>query len=336
MGAFAGWDMPISYPAGTLAEHAAVRTSAGLFDVSHLGKILVTGPDHLSFLDGQLSNRMSDLKPGRARYSLILNQDAGIIDDLIVYRHAEDSALVVPNASNVEEVTAILAAAAPEGISVERVMWTTLAVQGPASREIIGSLHPETKGMPYMGVVRDGDKVIARSGYSGEWGYEVFTSPEDAPQIWETLLSAVSEVGGGPCGLAVRDVLRLEMGYPLHGNDMSTDTTPAEAGAMWAVKLEGRSFPGADVLRGAVPERLLRGIRLTGRGVPRHGHSVLSNGVAVGECCSGGFSPVLKIGIALAYLPTSIVDGDRIQVDIRGKRVDGVVTRPPFIDASPK
>lgn len=336
MGAFAGWDMPISYPAGTLAEHAAVRTAAGLFDVSHLGKVLVTGPDHLAFLDGCLSNRMVDLKPGRARYSLILNDDGGIVDDLIVYRHADDAALVVPNASNVDEVAARLAASAPAGIAVERVMWTTLAVQGPASRAIIEALYPVAKDLPYMGVARAGEIVIARSGYTGEWGYEVFTTGADAVETWDVLLDAVRAAGGEPCGLGARDVLRLEMGYPLHGNDISPQTNPIEAGLGWAVKLDGRAFPGADALRAVTPSRALRGIVLTDRGVPRHGHPVLRDGMPVGECTSGGFSPGRKTGIALAYLPADLGDGDVVEIDIRGKRAAGVVTSPPFVDASPK
>jgi aminomethyltransferase len=336
MGAFAGWDMPIAYPAGTIAEHAAVRGAAGLFDVSHLGKVVVTGPDHLAFLDGQLSNRMVDLKPGRARYSLILNDEAGIIDDLIVYRHADHAALVVPNASNVDEVAARLAAAAPDSLSVERVMWTTLAVQGPRSQQIIEALYPSAKGLPYMGVAVDGDVVIARSGYTGEWGYEVFTTEADAAATWDRLLAAVTEVGGAPCGLGARDVLRLEMGYPLHGNDISTETNPLDAGLGWAVKLDDRSFPGADALRNTSAARALRGIRLTGRGVPRHGHAVLREGVTIGECTSGGFSPTLKTGIAMAYLPLDTADGDEVEIDIRGKTASGVITTPPFVDASPR
>lgn len=336
MGAFAGWDMPIAYPVGTIAEHAAVRGSAGLFDVSHLGKVVVTGPDHLGFLDGQLSNRMVDLKPGRARYSLILNEAAGIIDDLIVYRHAEDAALVVPNASNVDEVVARLAAAAPEGITVERVMWTTLAVQGPRSQQIVESLYPEAKGLPYMGVAVAGEVVIARSGYTGEWGYEVFTTEADAVATWDLLLAAVTDVGGAPCGLGARDVLRLEMGYPLHGNDISTDTNPFDAGLAWAVKLDDRTFPGAEVLRRTAATRTLRGIRLTDRGVPRHGHAVLRDGVVIGECTSGGFSPSLKTGIAMAYLSLDTADGDEVEIDIRGKTAAGVLTNPPFVDASPR
>lgn len=334
MGAFGGWDMPISY-AGTLREHEAVRTTVGLFDVSHLGKILVSGAGARAFLDATVTNQMADLPTGRSRYTLLCDARGGIVDDLICYGLADDEVLTVPNAGNRDAVGAVFAAAAPNGVTLETLDWTTLAIQGPASKRIVETRWPATKGMPYTGVVRDGSVVIARTGYTGEWGYEVFTPAGEGLVMWESLLAEVRAVGGEPCGLAARDTLRLEMGYPLHGNDISVDTTPIEAGLGWAVKLEGRSFPGSDALRDAAPQRRLRGLRAIDRLIPRSGCEVFADGARVGVCTSGTMSPTSKVGIALAYLDTAFV-GDTVQVEVRGKRGAFQVVRPPFVDRSPK
>jgi aminomethyltransferase len=336
MGAFAGWDMPISY-AGTVSEHTSVRERVGLFDVSHLGKVLVSGQGAAAFLDMQLSNRMADLAVGRARYSLICNENGGIIDDLIVYAIGEDEMLVVPNASNRQTVFEQLAAAAPATLDIRIVEWTTLAVQGPRSREIVETLYPGSKGEGYMHVARDGDVVISRSGYTGEVGYEVFTSAEEAVETWERLLSMIHDAGGEPVGLAARDTLRLEMGYPLHGNDIDQQTMPAEAGLVWAVRLDGRSFPGHDAIASAQPRKILVGLRMTDKLIPRHGYEVRSEGRSIGTITSGTFSPTLRIGIALAYVePGSVNAGDVVEVDVRGKTGRAEVTKPPFVDRSPK
>ncbi len=336
MGAFAGWDMPISYPAGTIAEHNAVRSAAGVFDVSHLGKILVQGPGATAFLDAQLTNRMDNLGVGRARYTLICTEQGGIIDDLIVYALAPEEMLVVPNASNRDTVFDVLRAAAPDGVSVEVLAWTTLALQGPSAPDIIGALYPWAKDLGYMRIARETDIVIARSGYTGERGYEVFTSHTAAIPVWRALLDGVQAAGGMPAGLAARDTLRLEMGYPLHGNDISPTHTPAEAGLMWAVTLESREFPGASALRGEAPARKLVGLRMLDRAIPRAHCAVLKSDAVIGECTSGTFSPTLKIGIALAYVDRSVAIGDELEVDVRGKRGRATVVDPPFVDRSPK
>ena len=336
MGAFAGWDMPISY-AGTVSEHTAVRERVGLFDVSHLGKVLVSGARAAEFLDTQLTNRMADLTVGRARYSLICTDDGGILDDLIVYAISEEELLVVPNAANRQAVFEQLAAAAPASLDLRIVEWTTLAVQGPRSRDIVETLYRGAKGEGYMHVARDGDVVISRSGYTGEVGYEVFTRPEQAVETWTRLLDAVRAEGGEPVGLAARDTLRLEMGYPLHGNDIDTQTMPAEAGLMWAVRLEGRTFPGHDAI-GSTPQRkTLIGLRMTDKLIPRHGYEVRREGRSIGTITSGTFSPTLRTGIALAYAePGSAGVGDRVEVDVRGKTGIADVVKPPFVDRSPK
>jgi aminomethyltransferase len=336
MAPFAGWEMPISY-AGTVTEHTDVRERAGIFDVSHLGKLIVRGAGAAAFLDSQLTNGMTTLEPGRARYTLICNPDGGIVDDLIVYALGGDERLVVPNAANMDAVADRLEEAAPDGVEVERLDWSTLAVQGPASPDVVGSIHPVAKELRYMRVARDGDVVIARSGYTGEVGFEVFTTAAGAPAAWGALLAGVRAAGGGPCGLAARDTLRLEMGYPLHGNDIDPGTTPAEAGLMWAVALEGRRFPGRDAIAGETARKTLIGLRMTDRLIPRHGLTVLRDDRAIGEVTSGTFSPTLRVGIALAYVePGSATTGDSVEVDVRGKRGAAEVVDPPFVDRSPK
>jgi len=336
MGAFAGWDMPISY-AGTVSEHTAVRERAGLFDVSHLGKVLVSGAGAAEFLDTQLTNRMADLAVGRARYTLICTAEGGILDDLIVYGDGEGEFLAVPNAANRDAVFERLRAGSTGAVKLWVVDWTTLAVQGPRSREIVERLYPAAKGLGYMRTVRDGEILIARSGYTGEVGYEVFTRPEDAVETWDRLLSAVREAGGEPAGLAARDTLRLEMGYPLHGSDIDPQTMPAEAGLMWAVRLDARTFPGRDAIAATPPRKTLVGLRMKDKLIPRHSYEVRREGRSIGSITSGTFSPTLRIGIALAYVePGSASEGDQVEVDVRGKTGIAEVVKPPFVDRSPK
>src|SRR5207248_6621379 len=211
------------------------------------------------------------------------------------------------------------------------------AVQGPRSREIIESLYPASKDLGYMHTVRDGEILIARSGYTGEVGYEVFTRPEQAVETWNRLLSDVRDAGGEPAGLAARDTLRLEMGYPLHGNDIDAQTMPAEAGLMWAVRLEGRTFPGHDAIASTPPSKILIGLRMMDKLIPRHGYEVRREGRSIGTITSGTFSPTLRIGIALAYVePGSASEGGIVEVDVRGKTGSAQVVKPPFVDRSPK
>lgn len=336
MGAFAGWDMPISY-GGTVGEHTAVRERVGLFDVSHLGKVLVSGAGATAFLDTQLTNRMADLITGRARYSLICIESGGILDDLIVYGDQADEFLVVPNAANRDAVFEQLRAAASGDVALQVMEWTTLAIQGPRSRAIIETLYPAATDLGYMRTVHDADVLIARSGYTGEIGYEVFTTPETAVVTWDKLLAGVRGEGGEPAGLAARDTLRLEMGYPLHGNDIDTDTMPAEAGLMWAVRLQDRTFPGRDAIASAEPRKTLVGLKMTDKLIPRHGYEVRREGRSIGTITSGTFSPTRRIGIALAHVqPGSVAENDTVEVDVRGKQGSAVIVKPPFVDRSPK
>lgn len=332
MGVFGGWDMPISY-AGTVAEHTAVRTDAGVFDVSHLGKILVTGDGAAALLDRALTNRFTDLSESRARYTLMLDDDGGIVDDMIVYRLGDDY-LVVPNASNVDEVERRLrATAGADAAAIERADDAILALQGPRSRPVLDAVIKDVPMLGYMHMARIGAFGIARSGYTGEHGYEIFVPPADAPALWK----AIVDQGATPCGLAARDTLRTEMGYPLHGNDIDRDTMPAEAGLRWAVGKDKDGFAGKEAIESREPRKTLVGIVMIDRVIPRRGCAVIAGGQAVGTCTSGTFSPTRKIGIALASVtPGSVKDGDAVTVEVRGKTGSGIVTKPPFVDSNPR
>lgn len=336
MGVFGGWEMPISYT-GTLAEHAAVRERVGLFDVSHLGKLAVRGDGAASFLDHVLTNRMIDLANGRARYTLMLTEEAGVVDDMIVYAVDPEELLVVPNAANVDDVERRMRDHAPPRVEIERLDWTTLAVQGPLSMEAVVAAIGDLPDLAYMHCARVGDVAIARSGYTGERGYEIFTTAKDAAAIWDAVLAEVRDRGGEPAGLAARDTLRLEMGYPLHGNDIDTDTTPREAHLDWAVAASKDEFVGKEAYRSRPARKELIGLKMEDRVIPRRGAGVVHGGRRLGEVTSGTFSPTLKIGIAMAYVePGSLPEGERVEIEVRDKRGAARVTRPPFVARSPK
>ena len=330
MGAFGGWEMPISY-AGTVTEHLAVRSDVGVFDVSHLGKFMAVGPSSRDDLDRALTNRIADLEPGKARYTLVLNDDAGIIDDLIVYVLDKSRALVVPNAANVDAVRERVASV---GTNVEPLDWATLAVQGPRSMAVMQTVVPSFEPMPYLAVAEyERGVVVARTGYTGEHGYEIFCAPDDAPALWDAIVKA----GAVPAGLAARDTLRLEMGYPLHGNDIDQDTTPREAGLGWAVAKAKESYLGKHAYESRPPRKQLVGIRMTDKVIPRRHAAVQQGGRRIGDVTSGTFSPSLRIGIALAYVePGSVGEGDDVDVEVRQKIGKGVVQKPPFVSSDPR
>jgi aminomethyltransferase len=330
MGAFGGWEMPISYR-GTIAEHTAVRNDVGVFDVSHLGKFMALGASARDDLDRALTNRIADLEPGHARYTLILSDDAGILDDLIVYVLDAERTLVVPNAANVDPVRDRVASV---GTNVEPLDWATLAVQGPRAREVVQSVLPDAPALPYLGVAELQDGVVlARTGYTGEHGYEIFCAAADAPAFWD----AIVDRGAEPCGLAARDTLRLEMGYPLHGNDIDLDTTPREAGLGWAVAKAKATYLGKEANESRPPRKQLVGVKMLDKVIPRRGANVLQGGRTIGACTSGTFSPTLKVGIALAYVePGSVAEGDRIEIEVRSKMGSAFVTKPPFVGSDPR
>ncbi|MGH2710047.1 MAG: glycine cleavage system aminomethyltransferase GcvT [Actinomycetota bacterium] len=345
LGSFAGWNMPIEYE-GTLAEHRAVREAAGMFDVSHLGKVEVVGPGAMDWLQRVVTNDLRKIELGQAQYNMVLNDQGGIVDDLIVYWDTPDAFLVVPNASNIERILGALTDGAPSNVTIRhRPDLTTIAVQGPSAPMVLEGLFPGTGSIEYMHSstvkYRDEAVMLARSGYTGEKGYELFATADVAPSLWEELLEAGKSAGLKPCGLGARDTLRLEMGYALHGNDISEHRTPLEAGLSWAVSFDKGEFRGSEALKKqkeqGIPARL-RALRMEGRLIPRAHYPVFSGGSQVGETTSGTFSPTLKVGIALAYLspPDGFAPGQRVEVDVRGRRGEAEVVKPPFVDSSPK
>jgi aminomethyltransferase len=337
MSPFGGWTMPVSYPDGVVAEHTSVREAVGVFDVSHLGTATITGPGAAAFVNRCLTNDLDRIDASRAQYTLCCADDGGVLDDLIVYRVADDDLLLMPNAANSATVLARLAEAAPAGITItdRHAGLAVLAVQGPRSPELLVAV-----GLPaelgYMSFTDTGPVRVCRTGYTGEHGYELVLPASEAPAWWDRLLAAGAGLGARPCGLGARDTLRTEAGYPLHGQDLTPDITPVQARCGWAVGWDKPEFWGRDALlaeRAAGPARRLWGIRATGRGVPRAGMSVLVGGQPVGTTTSGTFSPTLRTGIALALLDTGggIEAGTEVEVDVRGRPLAGVVTAPPFV-----
>lgn len=339
---FGGWLMPVSY-AGTVSEHNATRNAAGLFDVSHLGKALVRGPGAAEFVNSALTNDLRRIGPGKAQYTLCCNESGGVIDDLIAYYVADDEIFLVPNAANTAAVVAALQAAEPSGLTITDLhrSYAVLAVQGPRSTEVLAALGLPTE-MDYMGYADssyNGVSVrVCRTGYTGEHGYELLPPWESAGVVFDALAAAVAEVGGEPAGLGARDTLRTEMGYPLHGHELSLDISPLQARCGWAIGWKKDAFFGREALlaeKAAGPRRLLRGLRMVGRGVLRPGLTVLNGSTPVGVTTSGTFSPTLQIGIALALIDTDagVEDGQQITVDVRGRAVECEVVRPPFVEA---
>ena len=340
MADFGGWHMPIEYPGGgVVAEHTAVRERVGIFDVSHLGKASVTGPGAVDFVNACLTNDLRKIGPGKAQYTMCCAESGGVVDDLIQYVRAEDDVFLIPNAANTTEVVRLLAEAAPEGIDVENLhdAYGIIAVQGPKADEVVRALGLPTEH-DYMGfAVADWDGrpvIVCRTGYTGERGYELVPRWEDSAALWDALTETMAPYDGLPCGLGARDTLRTEMGYPLHGQDLSLDITPVQARAGWAVGWKKPKFWGREALvaeKAAGPARQSWGLLVTGRGIPRQHCAVTVDGRPVGEVTSGTFSPTLRQGIALALLEPSVGLGDDVVVDVRGREVAATVVKPPFV-----
>ncbi|MFF0106626.1 glycine cleavage system aminomethyltransferase GcvT [Streptomyces hirsutus] len=348
---FAGWDMPLRY-GSERDEHNAVRTGAGLFDLSHMGEITVTGPQASRFLDHALVGNIGTVKPGRARYTMICREDGGILDDLIVYRLDDTEAgspryLVVANASNAQVVLDALverSAGFDTEVRDDRDAYALLAVQGPESPGILQSLtDTDLEGMKYYagqpGTVAGVPALIARTGYTGEDGFELFVKPEHAVELWQALTGAGEGVGLIPCGLSCRDTLRLEAGMPLYGNELSASLTPFDAGFGRVVKFEKEGdFVGRAALAEAAaraertPPRTLVGLVAEGRRVPRAGYAVVAGGEVIGEVTSGAPSPTLGRPIAMAYVDVAhAVPGTAgVGVDIRGSHEPYEVVALPF------
>lgn len=369
MVSFAGWEMPLQYPSGILAEHQAVRTSWGVFDVSHMGRITLFGDDAAPWLDSLLTNDISGLKQGQARYSFICQRDGGILDDVVVYRRTGEAFLLVCNAGNREAVIEwmkmfteddtdegedpddpligpnlkrlVAPAIEPPVIGDRTTTTSMLAVQGPLAVEktslVLGGLPPLKRFHGADVPWGDGMVLVTRTGYTGEDGLELMTTPQAGVALWEALTRA----GAVPCGLGARDTLRLEAGLPLHGQDIDPSTNPLEAGLERFVRTSRSEFVGKAALAEAAEEgikRRLIGFKTVERGaVPRHGAQVLASGSVVGTVTSGNFAPSLGMNIGMAYVPTEFSSpGRRLQVDIRGKRVEVEVTPLPYYHKGPK
>lgn len=338
---FGGWDMPLSYADGTLAEHRACRHSAVIFDVSHLGTVRVTGGDAFAVLQRAFTNDLNRVKPGRAQYTHLLDEEtASVVDDIIIWWVDPETFDVMPNASNTDRVTGAIEETAQSlsGVSVEARDVTAeraiLAVQGPQARSLLESIDPAIASVARFDVRRvewNGiGLVVAGTGYTGEDGVEIAVPAAHAAQLW----SAISDTGVTPAGLGARDTLRLEAGLPLHGHELGSGITSLQAGLGWAVRFDKGSFRGSDALaeeRDRGITRRLFGLVTEGRRPPREGSAILLDGAIVGEVTSGNFSPELGHGIALGFLPTDATVGDVYEIDVRGTMLEARVVQTPFV-----
>lgn len=338
---FAGFEMPVQYPTGITAEHQAVRHGCGLFDVSHMGEFVLTGPEALDLVQRISVNDAARIEVGQAQYSAMCLESGCVIDDLIIYRFPDRYMLVV-NAANLEKDWAWVSQHAEDfDVDLEDVSDQTalLALQGPASRSVLAPLASiDVDDVKYYrfveGEVADVPAVISGTGYTGEDGFELYVSSDGATKLWQALLETGGDAGLIPTGLGARDSLRLEVGYALYGNDLDEEHTTLESGLGWVTKLDKGDFVGRSALAAQKEvgvERRLVGLRLTGRGFPRPGYDIVSEGDVVGTVTSGTVSPTLGYGVALGYVPTALSKaGTELQVDARGRLVDMVVQRPPF------
>jgi glycine cleavage system T protein (aminomethyltransferase) len=325
---FGGWEMPLAYPSGTIAEHMACRHDAVAFDVSHLGTVRVTSADALERLQDALTNDLGKISSGRAQYTHLLDDDGSVLDDIIVWWVHEESFDVMPNASNTQRVRSAIGG---EDVTSTRAI---IAVQGPRARERLAEVSSEAAAIPRfaVGVVawRDTEMTVAGTGYTGEDGVECAVPVAAAAELWR----ALGDAGVVPAGLGARDTLRLEAGLPLHGHELGPGITPLQAGLGWVVAWAKPRFRGRDALaaekdRGVT--RRLRGLRVEGRRPPRAEQTILIGGEAAGIVTSGNFSPVLQCGIALGFVPPSVEIGDGVEIDVRGDRIPAEVVKTPFV-----
>ena len=341
MADFGGWLMPIEYPgAGVLAEHTAVRERVGLFDVSHLGKASVKGEGALDFLNSMFTNDLGRIVDSKAQYTLLCNPDGGVVDDLIAYRNSDSDFFLIPNASNTTDVVRVLKENAPDAIAVTNLheSFAVLALQGPRAVDVVKSfgIDPTMDYMAFAHVSIAGcDVILCRTGYTGEHGYELVPTWSDAPVVWEALVAAMKPFDGAICGLGARDTLRTEMGYPLHGHELSLEISPVQASAGWAIGWKKQSFRGSDVLksqREAGLVRTLKALKSNDRGIPRAGMAIKNaEGAEIGIVTSGTFSPSLKVGIALALIEPQYVVGDVVTIDVRGRESSATINSLPFM-----
>lgn len=337
---FAGWELPVQY-SGILAEHRAVRGAAGLFDVSHMGEIAVTGPHALAALQHLVTNDLASMKPGDARYSPMCYADGGAVDDLLVYLRGQDDYLVVVNASNKDKDFQWMLENNPFNADIRDVsaQWAQLALQGPRAQDILGKLI-DGSALPVKNytftehALLGAPCILSRTGYTGEDGFEVYCPPATAPKLWGALLEAGEEHGLIPCGLGARDTLRLEAAMPLYGHELTAEITPLEAVLGRFVKLDKAGFIGREALLAQKEAGLMRkrvGLELLDRGIAREGATVLAGEQAVGHVTSGTMAPWLNRTIAMALVPPAMAaEGTELQVDVRGRRIPAKVVKLPF------
>jgi aminomethyltransferase len=338
---FAGYEMPVQYPAGIIAEHQAVRRAAGVFDVSHMGELEVRGGDALGFVQYVTTNDASKLDVGQAQYSAFCRDDGGMIDDCIVYRF-EGRYMLVVNASNRDTDRDWISAYADRfdtHVIDRSEEMGLIALQGPLAQQVLGRVsETDLESIRYYhfaeGDVIDVPTVISRTGYTGEDGFELYLPADRTAEVWRRLLEVGRQDGIAPAGLGARDSLRLEMGYALYGNDIDDRRSPLEAGLGWITKLDKGDFIGRDALlvqkQEGVRERLV-GFVCQERGFPRHGYTVQADGEPVGEVTSGIVSPMLQTGVGMAYVATEHAKaGTRIDIMVRDRAIPAEVTRPPF------
>lgn len=343
---FAGWDMPVQY-SGVKDEHIAVRTAAGLFDVSHMGQIEFTGKGAAACIQHLTTNDVSKLVDGQAQYSLLCKENGGVLDDIIVYRIDAERFVLVVNAANAAKDLAWLEAHVSDGVSIKDISadYAMIAFQGPLAAKILAPLSTaDIDGIGHYhftnGDVAGKPAIIARTGYTGEDGFEIFASPADMPLIWQSLLEGGAPQGVKPAGLGARDTLRLEMKYSLYGHEITEETNPLEAGLSWVVKLNTtEDFIGKaaiKALREAGQTRTLVGFCMKDPGIPRQGYAILLDGKAAGIVTSGTMSPSLDKAIGIGYVPMEArALGAEISIDIRGRARKAVVVETPFYAKKP-
>jgi aminomethyltransferase len=346
---FAGFLMPVTFE-GIVAEHETVRTKVGLFDVSHMGEIFITGPGAVDFADYAVTNSVAKLEEGQICYTVCCNGKGRVLDDLLVYRFNDERILFVVNAVNVDKIFEHLKSIAPEGLKIENLTSGIgqIAVQGPAARDLLASdpfFSAMAVGIKELGYYRfftfehEGYEIlVSRTGYTGELGFEIYLPSKLTKGVWDGLLDRGEGYGAAPIGLGARDTLRFEPGYCLYGHELDEDTSPLEAGLSWVVKLKAGDFVGREALaaeKEAKPARKLIGLEVTGKGIPRQGFTVHHNGETVGKVTSGTFSPTLKKALAMAIVKRSVPkDAEGITIDIRGRAASAERTPLPFYKGS--
>lgn len=334
---FGGWDLPVQF-SSIKEEHEAVRTKAGLFDVSHMGEVFITGSDSQAFIQNLVTNDISKLVPGRAMYAAMCYEDGGTVDDLLIYMMGENHYLLVVNASNIEKDVEWMKQHVSGDVQIDNQSdaWGLLALQGPLAQEILQKLTEtdlsEVKFFRFVeGQVSGRDVIISRTGYTGEDGFEIYAKNADLASLWEALLETGKPDGLVPAGLGARDTLRFEACLPLYGQELSKDITPLEAGIGFAVKMSKENFIGKEALEEKGQPRKLVGLEMIDKGIPRHGYPVYVGDQLVGEVTTGTQSPTLKKNIGLALLSSEFTElGQEVEVEMRGKRLRATIVPTPF------